>query len=103
MANTFIPQPTEHVLDNPPPFHTKLLDYGERPYWSPDGKRIAFIERNYGDVCEMDFETREVRNLTGNLGEHHHFLRVLFLNNGDYLLIGPKEFNDRDISRHVES
>lgn len=103
MANTFIPKQAEHVLDNPPPFHTKLLDYGERPYWSPDGKRIAFIERNYGDVCEMDFETREVRNLTKNLGEHHHFLRVLFLHNGDYLLIGPKEFKDRDISRHVES
>ncbi len=103
MANTFIAQPAEHVLDSPPPFHSKLLDYGERPYWSPDGKRIAFIDKNYGDVCEMDFATREVRNLTKNLGNHHAFLRVLFLSNGDYLLIGPREFKDRDISRHVES
>ncbi|MBW7452588.1 PD40 domain-containing protein [Paenibacillus sepulcri] len=92
-----------HVLDNPPSFHEKLLDYGERPYWSPDGKRIAFVGSNYGDICEIDFETREVRNLTRDLGEHHSFLRVLFLPNGDYLLIGPKKFKNRSISRHVES
>ena len=92
-----------HVLDDPPPFHHKLLDYGERPYWSPDGRRIAFIERNYGDVCEIDFETREVRNLTRDLPCPHLFLRVLYLHNGDYLLIGPREFKDRHTSRHVES
>ena len=75
-----------HVLDNPPPFHEKLCDYGERPYWSPDGSKIAFIENNYGDICEMDFATRKVRNLTKGLGEHHSFLRVLYLPNGDFLL-----------------
>ncbi len=91
------------VLDDPPPFHSKLLEYGERPYWSPDGTRIAFIERNYGDVCEIDLDTRQVRNLTKNLGEHHSFLRVLFMHTGDYLLIGPKEFKDRHTSRRVES
>jgi len=92
-----------HVLDSPPEFHEKLLDYGERPYWSPDGKRIAFIENNYGDVCEIDLETRKVRNLTKDFGNHHSFLRVLFLPNGDYILIGPKEFKDRNVSRHIES
>lgn len=97
------PADIPHVLDNPPPFHYKLLDYGERPYWSPDGKRIAFVESNYGDICEIDIETRTVRNLTKNLGEHHSFLRVLFLSNGDYLLIGPKEFKNREVSRLVES
>lgn len=92
-----------HVLDDPPPFHSQLLPYGERPYWSPDGKRIAFVDKNYGDIAEIDLETRRVRNLTRGLGEHHSFLRVLFLANGDYLLIGPKEFKDRDVSRHEES
>ena len=92
-----------YILDHPPEFHYKLLDYGERPYWSPDGKRIAFLESNYGDVCEIDMETRRVRNLTKNLGEHHSFLRVLYLANGDYLLIGPKVFKDRFTSRRVES
>ena len=92
-----------HVLDDPPPFHSKLLDYGERPYWSADGTRIAFIETNYGDACELDVETGKVRNLTRDLGQHHRFLRVLIFSNGDYLLIGPRTFKDRDISRHVES
>ena len=59
----------EFLLNDPPEFHYKLLPYGERPYWSPDGKRIAFIESNYGDVCEINIETREVRNLTKDL-EH---------------------------------
>jgi len=92
-----------HVLDNPPPYHEKLCDYGERPYWSPDGSKIAFIENNYGDICEMEFATRKVRNLTKGLGEHHSFLRVLYLPNGDFLLIGPKVFKDRHTSRHLES
>lgn len=92
-----------HVLDQSLEFHEKLLDYGERPYWSPDGKRIAFIDKNYGDVCEIDISTRKVKNLTKHLGEYHSFLRVLYLPNGDYILIGPREFKDRHVSRHVES
>ncbi|MBW3609205.1 MAG: hypothetical protein KY463_12775, partial [Actinobacteria bacterium] len=76
---------------------------GERPYWSPDGTRIAFIETNYGDACELDFATRTVRNLTKGLGDHHSFLRVLIMHDDSYLLIGPKEFKDRHTSRHIES
>lgn len=90
-------------LDNPPEFHEKLLDYGERPYWSPDGQRIAFVEKNFGDVCEMDFASREVRNLTRDNGPFHHFLRVLFLSNGDYLLIGPRTLEDTETSRFGKS
>src|SRR5919199_1033855 len=97
VPNPGIPQ--EHVLDNPPPFHHKLLEYGERPYWSPDGKRIAFVESNYGDIAEIDLATRVVRNLTRGLGDHHSFLRVLFMHDGSYILIGPKAFKDRDVSR----
>jgi hypothetical protein len=33
----------DHVLDRPIPYHRKLLDYGERPYWTMDGKKIAFM------------------------------------------------------------
>ncbi len=90
-------------LDIPPDFHSKLLDYGCRPYWSPDGKRIAFVDKAFGDVSEMDFETRELRQLTHNLGDHHSFLRVLFLPNGDYLLIGPAEYKNDKVSRGIES
>ena len=64
---TYIPNRKNEVakypnpLDNPPEFHYKLTDFGERPYWSPDGKRIAFVESNYGDICEIDMETRVVK------------------------------------------
>jgi hypothetical protein len=92
-----------HVLDDPPPFHQKLLEYGERPYWTRDGSRIAFIETNYGDVCEIEVESGRIRNLTKGLGDHHSFLRVLVLSNGDYLLVGPKHFKDRQTSRKFES
>ncbi len=101
MANPNLDVP--HVLDDPPPYHKKLLEYGERPYWSRDGSRIAFVESNYGDICEIDPANGQVRHLTKRLGDHHSFLRVLILSKGDYLLIGPKVFKDRDTSRHVES
>lgn len=90
-------------LDDPPEFHEKLLDYGERPYWSPDGTRIAFVEKNFGEVCELDLQTRQVRELTRGNGSHHTFLRVLFLPNGDYLLIGPRSYEDAAISRFCRS
>ena len=92
-----------YPLDNPPKFHYKLLDFGERPCWSPDGKRIAFVENNYGDICEIDMKTRKVKNLTKDLGEHHSFLRVHYLPTGDYILIGPAEFKNRQRSRRFES
>lgn len=95
--------PDRTFLDDPPAFHEKLLDYGERPYWSPDGNRIAFVEKNFGDVCEIDLDSREVRNLTRDNGEHHHFLRVLVLSNGDYLLIGPRTLEDAETSRFHRS
>lgn len=93
----------ENFLNNPPEFHEKLLDYGERPYWSPDGSRIAFIDNSFGDVCEIDLKSRQVRNLTRDNGPYHSFLRVLFLPTGDYLLIGPKAYKDGETSRFRES
>jgi len=93
----------ESFLDNPPPFHQKLVGYGARPYWSPDGKRIAFVEKSFGDISEVDLETREVRSLTRGNGENHAFLRVLMLPTGDYILVGPPEYKDNYTSRWVES
>jgi hypothetical protein len=97
------PAEYKYPLDVPPPFHTALLDFGERPVWSPDGKRIAFVESNYGDICEIDMATRQVKNLTKGLGEHHSFLRVHYLPSGDYILVGPAHFKDRHTSRRIES
>jgi hypothetical protein len=91
-----------HVLDSAIPFHIKVSDWGERPYWHPSGRKIAFIGRNYGDAFEYDLDTSEFTNIT-EAGGHHLFLRVLYMFNGDYLLVGPSVFKNRMISRAKES
>ena len=60
---------------NLPPNITQLTGYGERAAWSPDGKRIAFMSRSFGDAFEIDLETKMIRLLTGHF-LHKGFLRV---------------------------
>jgi hypothetical protein len=72
-----------------PVFIQKLIDYGERPDFSRDGKRILFITRTGGEVEEIDIQTREIRRITcfarpDSVG----FYRALYLANGDFLLTG---------------
>lgn len=93
----------KHVLDDPPPFHIKLLDWGERPVWHPDGTKLAFVETSFGDICEIDLISRQVTHLTRGKGYHHTFLRVLYMPNGDYLLTGPPRVNDPKVSRWEEA
>ncbi|MCL4401408.1 MAG: hypothetical protein M1436_01910 [Acidobacteria bacterium] len=75
-----------------PPYIKRLTHFGERPDWSPDGKRILFLEKMYGDVFELELATGIIRPLT-----HHYFhngyTRALYLANGDILLSGSKTFN----------
>jgi hypothetical protein len=81
--------PEEHL----PPQITHLTGFGERAVWSPDGKRIAFMSKSFGDAFEVDLATRMTRLLTGHF-RHAGFLRVHYLPNGDYFLIGAREFKD---------
>ena len=68
----------------------KLLSaFGERAAFSPDGSRVAFVGQSYGDAFEIDLATGKVRNLTGHL-PHQGVLRMQYLENGDYLISGPK-------------
>ena len=79
--------------DHLPPQITRLTGFGERAVWSPDGKRIAFMSKSFGDAFEIDLATRITRLLTGHF-RHAGFLRVHYLPNGDYFLIGAREFKD---------
>ncbi len=78
---------------NLPPNITQLTGFGERAAWSPDGKRIAFMGKSFGDAFEIDLETRLTRLLTGHF-QHTGFLRVQYLPNGDFFLIGAPTFTD---------
>ena len=56
------------------PSYIKRMNYfGERPDWSPDGKKFLFVARSFGDVYEMDVATKIIRPLT------HHFYHGGFL------------------------
>jgi WD40 repeat protein len=87
--------------DHLPPNVTQVVAFGERPAWSPDGKRIAFIGKSFGDAYEIDLRTHLVRMLTGHF-THPGFLRVQFLPNGDYLLIGARSFRDIQKTRYED-
>jgi Tol biopolymer transport system component len=76
-----------------PPNITQLTGFGERAAWSPDGKRIAFMSKSFGDAFEIDLATKKIRLLTGHF-QHSGFLRVQYLPNGDFFLIGARTFKD---------
>src|SRR5687768_8110639 len=52
--------PEEHL----PPNVTQLTAFGERASWSPDGRRIAFMSKSFGDAFVVDVSTRMIRLLT---------------------------------------
>jgi Tol biopolymer transport system component len=71
----------------------QLTGFGERAAWSPDDRRIAFMSKSYGDAYEIDLTTKLTRLLTGHF-LHAGFLRVQYLPNGDFFLIGARTFTD---------
>ena len=79
--------------DHLPPNETQLAAFGERPAWSPDGGRIAFIGKSFGDAFEIDLRTRLVHLLSGHF-KHAGLLRIQYLPNGDYLIIAARDFKD---------
>lgn len=74
---------------NLPPNQKLISAFGERPVFSPDGTRIAFIGRSYGDAFEYNLRTGTIRNLTAH-APHNGFLRVHYLSDGSFLLLGPR-------------
>jgi len=86
--------PLEHL-----PANIEILThFGERADLSPDNKRMAFMDKSFGDAFVMDLQTRVIRCLTCSV-PGAAFLRVMHLSNGDYILIGPEKFIDIHTSR----
>lgn len=83
--------------ENLPHNITRMTHFGERASWAPDGRRIAFMEKSFGDAYEVDVPTGHIRLLTHYA--HPGFLRVQFLPNGDYFLIGARTFTDIGTTR----
>lgn len=90
--------PEEHLPSN----IRRVTYFGERAVFSPDGMRIAFVSKTFGDAFEYNVKSHAIRLLTG--GFHHDgFLRVHYLANGDYLLIGPEKYKNPRASRDEEA
>jgi dipeptidyl aminopeptidase/acylaminoacyl peptidase len=83
--------------ENLPANITQLTAFGERASWSPDGQRIAFMSKSFGDAFVVDVRTKMIRLLTHypNPG----YLRVQYLPNGDLFLIGARTFTDIQATR----
>lgn len=69
---------------------SQISSFGERPAFSPDGRKLAFIGSSYGDAFEYDLASGRIRNLTAHMPSRG-FLRVHYLADGSILLLGPHE------------
>lgn len=79
---------TGDPVDHLPPNIRMISEFGERPVFSPDGRKIAFIGKSYGDAFEYVIATGEIRNLTAHMA-HQGFLRIHYMRDGSYILTGP--------------
>lgn len=79
----------------------RILDWGDRPVWSPDGERIVFTvdDVNPGPAYEIDLETREVQCLTCEWGASGHVGRIYYLNDSSYLIQGPASLATAEVDR----
>ncbi len=66
---------------------TQLTDFGGRPRFSSDGKKIAFAEGEFKEAYEINLETGAQECITCNF-QHAGILRVYYLKDGDYLFVG---------------
>lgn len=85
-------------IDNLPSNVEVLTHFGERADISPDNRRVAFMDKSFGDAFVIDLQTRQIRCLTCGI-PGAAFLRIMHLSNGDYILIGPEKFIDIHTSR----
>lgn len=82
-------EPGDPTIDMPQG-QALISPFGERPVFSPDGTKLAFIGKSYGDAFEYDLAEGKVRNLTGH-APSEGYLRVHYLGDGSVLLLGPRK------------
>ncbi len=80
---------------------TMVTPFGGRTAFSPDGKKIAFVGKSYGDAYEMDIATRKVRNLTKGF-PHQGIMRIQYLPSGDFLMTAPQIHTGPNTRAHLE-
>ncbi len=71
------------------PSHITLLtDFGERPEWSNDGKKVYFLDKAGGDLWSVDIRSKKTSRITNSEDRPagHGFYRIGCLANGDILL-----------------
>lgn len=85
-------QINEQIKKDMPPYLSVLLEWGQRPEWSRDGKYIYFRSRDYSDVFRIDVKTKKIEPVTAHYFQES-YTRVLCLHNGDLLLEGPEKYD----------
>jgi len=66
----------------------RILDWGNRPNWSPDGRRIVFTKDDLvdGPAYEIDVKTKKVRCLTCKFGKTQFVTRIFYLPDNSFLI-----------------
>ncbi|MEJ6010391.1 hypothetical protein [Novosphingobium aquae] len=78
-----------------------ITPFGGRASVSPDGRKIVFVGKSYGDAFEVDIATRRMRNLTSGFA-HQGIMRIQYLPSGDFLVTAPRINSGRDTRAHLE-
>jgi hypothetical protein len=79
----------------------RVLDWGERPVWSLDGTRIAFVpdDMAHGAAYELDLKTRTTRCLTCRWGINGGVRRIYYLPDDSFLIVGDRNLVTAAASR----
>ena len=66
----------------------RILDWGNRPNWSPDGRKIVFTKDDLvdGPAYEIDVKTKKVRCLTCKFGKTQFVTRIFYLPDNSFLI-----------------
>lgn len=69
----------------------RVLDWGSRPIWSPDSRNVVFTrdDDRPSPAYLLDLRTRDVTCLTCKFGDGGLVLRIYYLPDGSFLILGP--------------